>query len=123
MATTLRRALARAHHVSVGTAVRLRTALGWRPGARHHVSMWSRPDHLTMLAAMLPEDAAALSLLDLGCGDATHTRQLVSARKTYVDIERRPGSPEPFVEGDAIGYLRDHPDGHDMIFCLDTIEH
>jgi hypothetical protein len=85
--------------------------------------MSSCPDHLTMLAAMLPGDARELSLLDLGCGDATHTRHLPSARRTFVDIERRPGSPEPFVEADAIRFLREGGDGHDLLFCLDTIEH
>src|SRR5262245_1205944 len=86
----------------------LRAAIGWLPRKRQAwVSMTACPDHLTMLGALLPPDAEQLSLLDLGCGDATHTRQLPSARQTFVDIARRPGSPEPFVEADAIQFLRE----------------
>ena len=67
--------------------------------------------------------ALGLSLLDLGCGNAEVTRTIPFARRTFLDIARAPGAPEPFVEADAVEFLRGNGIGDDVIVCLDMIEH
>jgi hypothetical protein len=48
---------------------------------------------------------------------------IIRTQATFLDIARSPGAPEPFVQGDALDFLRRAGDEHDMIFCLDMIEH
>jgi hypothetical protein len=79
--------------------------------------------HHELIATLLPPDAGRLSLLDLGCGSAAPTRGITCARRTFVDLVRPADAPEPFVEADAIEFLGRDPTQHDMIFCLDMIEH
>jgi hypothetical protein len=98
----------------------------WRRlAARRWISMQAMTEarHRDLIAALLPPDMASLSLLDLGCGSAAPTRRIACARQTFVDLARAPDAPEPFVEADALEYLRRDRTGHDAIFCLDMIEH
>ena len=75
-----------------------------------------------VIRALLPDDHPRLSLLDVGCGSGARTRRIESAASTFLDVTRHPEAPDPFVRGDAIEFLRGAR-GHDMIFCLDMIEH
>lgn len=79
--------------------------------------------HHELLTALLPSDHAGLALLDVGCGDASVTRAMPVARRTFLDVARSPNAPEPFVEADAIEFLEGRASDHDLIFCLDMIEH
>jgi hypothetical protein len=65
------------------------------------------------------------SMIDLCCGETTHTRHLPFRERVYVDVvERNMGPSQPyFVKTDV---LSEHPvfDKHyDVALCMDGIEH
>lgn len=80
--------------------------------------------HLDVLKAICGA-TSNLSMVDLGCGFASQTRQLGFRSRTYVDvIERDLGEEMPYFLKCGIlsnQYFKKYK--YDVAFCLDVIEH
>jgi hypothetical protein len=99
--------------------------LGGPPAPRRRVTLapGSEALHREILTALLPADHASLTLVDIGCGDASVTRTMAARRRTFVDVARSAHAPEPFIQADAIDFLQGPAPDPDLVFCLDMIEH
>ena len=78
--------------------------------------------HHEILTSLLPDGHEPLSLLDVGCGTAPVTRTFACQKRTFLDVARPDSPPEPFLEADALSFIRETRP-YDMIFSLDMIEH
>jgi len=91
------------------------------PDAVHAVSV---PEMLTI--ALKDFDLSTLTLLDIGCGEAFHTRSLSFKSKTFVDLEPRGNFPHEVIKEDALKFLNaavSAEQKYDVVIALDFIEH